>query len=114
MSLEQNQSQQYREVPDKYVNPAESYQMKTYDYVVRPDSSQGAITITLPPVAEAKGRWYSIVARAVGNDITVADKDDSECWPGDITLNVKCQKLLLFSDGLTWYCFFGGAASYNG
>jgi len=65
----------------------------------------GPITITLPPVAEAKGRWYSILSRGADpvNNITVADKDDSECWIGDIVLNGKCDRLLLYSDGICWH-----------
>ena len=31
-----------------------------------------------------------------------ADKNDSECWLGDIVLNGKCDRCLLYSDGLAW------------
>lgn len=113
MSLEQNQSQQYREYPDKFHDPTADYQMKTYDYVMRPTpgaNGDGNITLTLPPVAEAKGRWYSIIARGVsGGTVTIADKDDSECWPGDIVLNTTCDRALLYSDGLSWLALFGEA-----
>lgn len=106
MGLEQNNEQHYRQVVDKYVNPVANYQMTTFDYVVRPSAVQGggAIAITLPPVAEAKGRFYSIIARDADgtNTITIADKDDSECWEADIVLNGKCDGELLYSDGLTW------------
>ena len=106
MSNEQNTHQQHRESPDKYIEPNATYQMTTRDYTVRP-SAQGAggpIILTLPPVAEARGRFYSIIARAASavNTITVADKDDSECWPGDIVLDGKCDRVLLYSDGLSW------------
>lgn len=104
MGLEQNNEQQYREVVDKYTDPLASYQMTTRDYVVRPDATAGAMTLTLPPVAEAKGRFYSIVSRfaSAQNTITITDKSDSECWIGDIVLNGKCDRVLLYSDGLTW------------
>jgi hypothetical protein len=107
MGLEQNNEQQYREIPDKFAGPVDTYQMTTYDYVLRPDSQAKAFTITLPPVAEARGRWYSIVVRRAGNNITVKDHDDSECWPGDMILDTKCDRALLFSDGLTWLVFEG-------
>jgi len=107
MGLEQNNEQHYREVVDKYVNPNANYQMTTRDYVVRPsaDEESGAITLTLPPVAEAQGRWYSIIARDADgtNTITIADKDDSECWLADIVMNGKCDRCLLYSDGLSWH-----------
>jgi hypothetical protein len=104
MSLEQNNEQHYREIVDKYIDPTVTVQMTTFDYVVRPDATAGAIILTLPPVAEAKGRFYSIVVRfaSAQNTVTVKDKDDSECWVGDIVLNGKCDRLLLYSDGLTW------------
>jgi len=108
MGLEKNNRQHYREVVDKYVNPNATYQMTTRDYVVRPyTQGEGPITVTLPPVAEAKGRWYSIVARNASgvNTITIADKDDSECWIGDFTMNAKCDDALCYSDGLKWYVF---------
>jgi hypothetical protein len=107
MSLEQNETQHYREVVDKYGDPNADYQMTTRDYVMRPsaDGDSGPIVLTLPPVADAVGRWYSIIARNADpvNTITVADKDDSECWIGDIVLNGKCDRCLLYSDGLAWH-----------
>lgn len=107
MGLEQNNEQHYREVVDKFVDPNANYEMTTFDYVVRPsaDGESGAITITLPRVTEAKGRLYSIVCRNAdgANTVTVQDRDDSECWLADIVLDGKCDKLLLYSDGLCWF-----------
>lgn len=107
MALEQNNEQHYREVPDKFVDPTVNYQMVTYDYIVRPsaDGDTGPIILTLPPVAEAKGRFYSIIVRNADavNTITIADKDDSECWGGDIEMDGKCDRMLLYSDGLSWH-----------
>ena len=106
MALELNFHQQHREIPDKYVDPNADYEMSEFDYVVRPSSHlAGPITITLPPVAKARGRWYSIVCRAAGavNTVTVQDQDDSECWPGDVTMNAKCDAVLAYSDGLKWF-----------
>ena len=106
MGLEQNNEQHYREVVDKYIDPNANIEMANFDYVVRPsaDGDSGAITVTLPPVAEAKGRIYSIIARDADgtNFITVQDKDDSECWAGDISLDGKCDRIVLYSDGLAW------------
>lgn len=99
---------QHAATVDKYHDPIANYQMSTRDYVLRPiaNHTTGAFTITLPPVADAKGRFYSIVARTadVANTITIEDHDnDSECWGGDLTLNGKCDRALLYSDGLTWH-----------
>ena len=104
MSLEDRGAQHDKEVVDKYIDPQGTVEMSTRDYVVRPSAILAPMIIVLPPVAEAKGRFYSIVVRAadVVNTITVIDKDDSECWE-DIILNGKCDRLLMYSDGLFWH-----------
>lgn len=107
MGLEQNNEQHYREVPDKFHSPNADYTMTTRDYVLRPraDGDSGAIIITLPPVAEAKGRFYSIVCRNAdpANTVTITDNNDSECWANDIVFNGKCDRCLMYSDGLIWH-----------
>lgn len=102
--LEDRFAQHDKEVVDKFIDPAASVEMVTLDYVIRPSALTAPIVIVLPAVSEAKGRFYSIVVRAadVVNTITVTDKDDSECWT-DIVLNNKCDRLLLYSDGLFWH-----------
>lgn len=118
MGLEHNNEQQYREVVDKYINPIVNTQMTTYDFVVRPsaDGDSGPITITLPPVAEAKGRFYSIIARNADaiNTITIADRNDSECWGGDIVMDGKCDRALMYSDGLAWLALVMGPGNWPG
>lgn len=105
MALEDKGAQHDKVPIDKYHDPAVSYVMTTRDYVMRPSVSAASIVITLPPVAMAKGRFYSIILRGVENakTATVEDNnDDSECWGGDYTLATVCDKLLLYSDGLAW------------
>ena len=106
MGLEQTNEQHYREVVDKYHDPLVDYQMTTRDYVVRPTVVAAAIVITLPPVAEAKGRFYTIKPR--GNiditwTVTIQDRDDSEGPGADIVLSSIGQSVVLYSDGLTWH-----------
>lgn len=102
--LEDRFAQHDKEVVDKYIDPVNSVEMSTRDYVIRPSALTNPIVIVLPPVAEAKGRFYSIVVRAASaiNTITISDKDDSECWV-DVVLNSKCDALLMYSDGLFWH-----------
>ena len=94
-------------VVDKWHDPNADYEMNVRDYVLRPsaDGDSGPIVISLPPVAEARGRFYSIVVRNADavNTITVQDLDDSECWEGDLTLDGKCDKQLFYSDGMCWF-----------
>lgn len=105
--LEDKARQHDQQVVDKYHDPTAAYTMTTRDYVMRPSANNatGAIILTLPPVAEAKGRWYSILPRDadVVNTITITDQNDSECWLEDIVLRAPCQPALLYSDGLYWH-----------
>ena len=93
-------------VVDKYHAPVANYAMTTRDYVLRPEASpeSGPIVISLPPVSEARGRFYSIVVRNADpvNTVTVQDLDDSECW-NDFTWDGKCDEALLYSDGMKWH-----------
>jgi hypothetical protein len=122
MSLEDRFAQHDKIPGDKFVNPDDDYQMRTWDYVVRPSADvapfgNGPITITLPSVAEAKGRFYSIVIRNADdtNTVTIADQNDSECWINDIVMDGKCDKVLLYSDGLCWHRLsYGGLSKIPG
>ena len=70
--------------------------------------ASGPFTVQLPPVAQAQGRFYSVICRNADavNAITLADNnDDSECWAGDLTFNGKCDRALLYSDGQAWQVF---------
>lgn len=117
MSLEDRFAQHDKIIVDKYHNPIADYAMTTRDYVLRPaaDANSGPITITLPSVAEAKGRFYSINVRNADavNNITIQDKDDSECWITDIVFDGKCDRVLLYSDGLMWHAI-GAQATWPG
>ena len=117
MSLEDRSAQHHMEIVDKYHDPNAAYAMTTRDYVLRPsaDGISGAIIITLPPVTDAKGRFYSICARNADavNTITIQDQDESECWLADIVFNAKCDRVLMYSDGLMWYAL-GEQASWPG
>ena len=104
--LEDRATQHDKVVVDKFIDPNNTIDMSTRDYVVRPsaDGVSGPIWLILPPVAEAKGRFYSIIVRNADalNTVTITDRDDSECWINDIVLNGKCDRLLMYSDGLAW------------
>jgi len=119
MALEDKGAQHDKVVVDKYHDPNADYQMTTFDYVLRPsaDVLSGAIVITLPRVAEAKGRFYSIIARNAdaANTITIQDYgNDSECWQADIVLDGICDRCLLYSDGLAWHPLSTGPGRWPG
>ena len=118
MALEDRGAQHDKIPVDKYHDPNANYQMTTRDYVLRPsaDAASGPITITLPPVTEAKGRFYSICVRNADpvNTITIQDQNESECWIGDIVLDGKCDRLLMYSDGLMWVPCGGWPSNWPG
>ncbi len=75
-----------------------------------------AITITLPPVAEAKGKTFSILVRSATEalPVTIADKDDSESWGGDHILTDPGDSMVFYSDGQSWMVFGSGGAAATG
>ena len=91
-------------VVDKYHAPLATYEMTVRDYVLRPDASAGPMTVTLPSVVQARGKFYSIIGRGLTmtNTVTITHKGDSEQWEGDAVLYETGQGQLFYSDGLKW------------
>ena len=81
---------------------AEDY-LTIYDQLTHADTTDGAMTVYLPPVAQAMGKLYSIALITDGGDLTIADLDDSRNWEGDYTLNDAGEHKLFYSDGEKWY-----------
>lgn len=64
------------------------------------------VTITLPPVSEARGKFYCVkLITDDGQNVTVQDQDDSYDWAatGDLTLSSVTDFGIFFSDGHKWY-----------
>lgn len=92
-------------VVDKFHAPLADYTMSVRDYVLRPNAAAGPMTVTLPPVALARGRFYSIIAQFANNTntITIEDQTGSEVWSQDIVLNEKGRGAVFYSDGQKWH-----------
>jgi len=103
MSLESKHVEQ-DVVVDKFHMPLATYVMTVRDYVVRPDATAGAMTVTLPSVAEAKGKFYSIIAQYADNTntITITHDAHSAGWSEDLVLNEKGRGAIFYSDGMEW------------
>ena len=87
-----------------------SYAMKVYDFVVELIMvASYPITITLPPVAEAKGKIYTIYCSTHGEsscDVTIADAGDDAIFSdsgSDVTLAYLNNYVVLFSNGKRWF-----------
>ena len=65
------------------------------------DTTAGAMAITLPAVAEARGLMFSIILETDGGDLTVQDQDDSYNW-SDMVLTAATDHVLVYSDGFQW------------
>lgn len=106
MSIEKTAMEQ-REVPQKeqFFTAAGNIAVRTQRVRCSADLVSGPYTITLPPVAEAQGRDYFIVAREATaiNFITITHANDSECWEGNVVLNGKCDRVIFRSDGQCWF-----------
>jgi hypothetical protein len=87
---------------DKVAFVTGAYPMSIRDYVVRADSTDGAFSLTLPPVTEAMGRIYAIHLSVWGGDVTIQDHDDSEDWT-DMIMGVDNDGAVLYSDGRKWW-----------
>jgi len=80
------------------------YAMSENDQSVYVDASGGNVTITLPNVAEAKGRIYCIVVTAVDTTtVTVTGKGDTLTSFSDVTLDAAGAEAVLYSDGINWH-----------
>jgi hypothetical protein len=85
MALEDRGAQHDKEVVDKFIDPNGSVEMTTLDYVVRPSAMTWPMVIVLPPVAEAKGRFYSIVARHASAQNTIVNAGKMLSSPASAT-----------------------------
>lgn len=84
----------------------EAYSMKPYDQVVVMTLGAAAsLTLTLPEVGEAAGKFYSLIctSRTTTGTCAVQDQDESYDWNGDYTIDVTADRLLLYSDGMSWW-----------
>ena len=92
-------------VLDKFAKKTADATLNVRETLVYADSTDGAFTITLPPVGEAKGLFFSIYMTADGGNVTIADGDDSQGWDGDYTLDAVDEGKCFFSDGVGWWTF---------
>jgi len=87
---------------DAFAVKTESCTLALYEQQIRVNSTSGAVEIKLPPVAEAKGRLYSIIVETYVSAVTVVDQDDSYDW-SDFTHNGTGDGNLIYSDGHVWW-----------
>lgn len=87
-----------------YFTPTAESNTKTlalYEEIVYCDSSGNAGTVYLPFVSEAEGMRFTVILKTAGNNLTVADQDDSEDW-SDVTLDEANDKLTVVARNGRW------------
>lgn len=62
------------------------------------------LSVYLPPVSAAIGKFYNIMLIARGDDevVSIKDLDDSLDWSDITDMDAVNDSVLLFSDGLKW------------
>ena len=77
--------------------------MSVHDFVVEVDITAASYTLTLPFVAEARGKIYSIqLVDADSYELTITDAGDDPRWT-DVVLGDDHDYLVLFSNGKRWF-----------
>lgn len=82
-----------------------SITLKAIDNIVLVDATGGAITITLPPVAQHSSRVYTVKKiDASGNAVTV-DGNGAETIDGALTAVLAAQwdSVMIVSNGTAWF-----------
>ena len=89
-------------VRDQFVVKTAAATLTLLETQVRANTTAGAMAITLPSVAEAKGLTFSIILETDNGDLTIQDADDSYNW-SDLTCDDALDGYLLYSDGHVWW-----------
>jgi len=84
----------------------EAYQTNVF-ITLSDGTNTATATLILPPVADAKGKTYSIIVLDAAGGVTLTDYpnasyNDSVNWDGDYTLDANNDKITLFCDGRRW------------
>ena len=100
------QLRMYQENPPSYGSAPKiaNYSMQPRDTLIKTDSTNGAFTITLPPVAECVGSTYVIKNVAGTSLVTVVDDGDVAIAVSQATVLVSATAALIYyTDGERWY-----------
>jgi hypothetical protein len=91
------------QVRDKYEFVTAALVMDVYDMCVECDTTAAAFAVTLPNVALAKGKIYTIMLVTDGGfDVTIQDNDEAKFW-SNLTLDDAGDGYALYSNGRQWF-----------
>jgi len=91
---------------DSSTDTGQAINLEPYQTDVQITLSDGTNTatavVTLPSVAEAKGKRYSIRVLDFAGGVTIQDRNDSIEW-SDLTVDADGEYALLESNGIQWF-----------
>ena len=91
-----------------------AYTIAVDDQVVHVTTTadEGNITLTLPSVAMAAGKIYTIMLITLGDDevISIVDNDDSVDWSDITDMDAANDSVCLYSDGYKWHVLLNDIA----
>ena len=92
-------------IPDWTRAISADYQMLSTDRFILADASGGAITITLPPVAETERHLYGIKRITSGAGVTIASfgSELMDGSSGNRSLSPQWDGLSMISDRVAWF-----------
>ena len=89
----------------RFLEIAASATLGVNDNIVDVTGFAAAVTVTLPPVAEASGRMFaiSVFGDASINTVTIKDQADSIQWVDQVVNTTNGGELLVYSDGRKYW-----------
>lgn len=100
MSIEQTEHQDYK--AGNVLRPTTTATLKVNEQTVIADTTGGAFTLTLPPVAEAIGKIYSFRIGAGTNAMTLAFTGDAASLANLTSMDAVADRAVYYSDGFCW------------
>lgn len=103
MTLESSFARVHREQlrDDKFVTKTATATLKPYELYVMIDSTAGAMTITLAPVAEMRGKFVVLYVVTYSGAITIAAAGSVDFSAP--TFNGADDGIVFYSDGVHWW-----------
>ena len=91
---------------------AQTYTMKASEQsvIITSGHADNTMTLTLPPVQEAAGKFYFIIATAGATAATTVTDDGDDAGYSNLTMDANADHVLIYSTGERWLTVVDGIA----
>jgi hypothetical protein len=91
---------------------AQTYTMTASEQaiIVASGHADNTLTLTLPPVQEAAGKFYFIIATNGATATTTVEDDGGDAGYADLTMDADADHVLIYSTGERWLTVVNGIA----